>query len=106
VTALALLAVLAPGPTLESVWESPPNEAKLRAYWWWLNGNVTKAAITRDLEGMREKGFGGAILCDANGAEQGGTHRFRTGQTSPRRLGASSIGTRCARRTGWGWRSA
>ena len=59
-------------PTLESGWENPPNEARLRAYWWWLNGNVTKAAITRDLEQMQAKGFGGALLCDANGASQGG----------------------------------
>mgnify|MGYP001009817626 FL=1 len=45
---------------LEKGWENPPNEARLRAYWWWLNGNVTKKAITRDLEEMKKKGFGGA----------------------------------------------
>lgn len=56
--------------TLESGWENPPNEARLRAYWWWLNGNVDKAAITRDLEQMKAKGFGGALLCDAGGANQ------------------------------------
>ncbi|MDR2441350.1 MAG: hypothetical protein LBE12_18470 [Planctomycetaceae bacterium] len=48
----------------------PPCEAKLWAYWWWLNGNVTEKSITRDLEQMKEKGFGGAILCDANGSNQ------------------------------------
>src|ERR1017187_6918552 len=31
---------------LEAGWDNPPNEARLRAYWWWLNGNVTKASIT------------------------------------------------------------
>jgi hypothetical protein len=36
---------------------NPPRPARLRAYWWWLNGNVTKAAITRDLEEMAAKGF-------------------------------------------------
>ncbi|MDR0336068.1 MAG: hypothetical protein LBI18_03160, partial [Planctomycetaceae bacterium] len=50
----------------------PPCESKLWAYWWWLNGNVTEQAITRDLEQMKEKGFGGAILCDANGSNQDG----------------------------------
>ena len=50
----------------------PPPEARTRAYWWWLNGNVTKAAITRDLEEMKAKGFGGAIITDAGGAEQEG----------------------------------
>ena len=40
---------------------APPVQARLRGYWWWLNGNVTKAAITRDLEEMKAKGFGGAL---------------------------------------------
>ena len=35
---------------LDAGWQNPPNEARLRAYWWWLNGNVTRASITRDLE--------------------------------------------------------
>jgi len=51
----------------------------LRAYWWWLNGNVTKASITRDLEEMAAKGFGGALICDAGGAEQDGNDRVPHG---------------------------
>ena len=62
-------------------WTSPPNEARLRAYWWWLNGNVDKAAITRDLEEMKTKGFGGALLCDAGGASQGGNGEVPAGPT-------------------------
>ena len=65
--------------TLEVGWKEPPNEARLRAYWWWLNGNVDKAAITRDLEEMKAKGFGGAILCDAGGAEQRNNGRVPAG---------------------------
>ncbi len=57
----------------------PPRSARLRAYWWWLNGNVTKAAITRDLEEMAAKGFGGALICDAGGAEQDGNARVPHG---------------------------
>lgn len=56
--------------SLESGFAKPPPEARLRAYWWWLNGNVTKESITRDLEEMAAKGFGGALICDAGGAEQ------------------------------------
>ena len=67
--------------TLESGWENPPNEARLRAYWWWLNGNVTKAAITRDLEQMKAKGFGGAVLIDADGASQSGNGKVPHGPT-------------------------
>ena len=60
---------------------SPPPEARIRAYWWWLNGNVTKAAITRDLEEMAAKGFGGALICDAGGAEQDGNATVPHGPT-------------------------
>ncbi len=59
----------------------PPNSARLRAYWWWLNGNVTKAAITRDLEEMKAKGFGGALICDAGGAQQDGNDPVPHGPT-------------------------
>src|SRR5512147_2066795 len=64
---------------LEGGFAQPPREARLRAYWWWLNGNVTKAAITRDLEEMAAKGFGGALICDAGGAEQDGNDRVPHG---------------------------
>lgn len=62
------LAPLAAAP-VDDGWRNPPDQARLRAYWWWLNGNVTRASITHDLEAMREKGFGGVLLCDANGAD-------------------------------------
>jgi hypothetical protein len=68
-------------PSLESGWQNPPNEARLRAYWWWLNGNVTQASITRELEQMKFKGFGGATLFDANGSSQGGNAPVPHGPT-------------------------
>ncbi len=67
--------------TLESGWQNPPKEARLRAYWWWLNGNVTAEAITRDLEQMKAKGFGGALICDADGADQDGNGKVPHGPT-------------------------
>ena len=50
----------------------PPKSAKLRCYWWWLNGHTTKATITRDLTEMKAKGYGGVLLVDADGANQTG----------------------------------
>ncbi|MBO9621101.1 MAG: glycoside hydrolase family 2 [Niabella sp.] len=44
---------------------TPPAEAKMRCYWWWLNSMATKASITRDLEAMKKTGYGGASLVDA-----------------------------------------
>jgi hypothetical protein len=69
------------GDSLESGWENPPRESRLRAYWWWLNGNVTPDAITRDLEEMKAKGFGGALICDADGSSQDGNERVPPGPT-------------------------
>jgi hypothetical protein len=69
------------GPELDAGWQTPPKEAKLRAYWWWLNGNVTKQSITHDLEEMAAKGFGGAVLIDADGAAQWGNDQVPHGPT-------------------------
>jgi len=65
--------------TLRQGFESPPQNAKLRCYWWWLNGNTNEATIARDLAEMKAKGYGGAILVDANGADQGGNHSVPAG---------------------------
>ncbi|MDR1053417.1 MAG: hypothetical protein LBL39_04510, partial [Planctomycetaceae bacterium] len=48
--------------------KTPPDSAKLWAYWWWLNGNVDKESITRDLTEMRKQGFGTVVLYDGGGA--------------------------------------
>jgi len=50
---------------LESGFKTPSHESRLRCYWWWLNSMATKESITRDLEEMKAKGYGGASLVDA-----------------------------------------
>lgn len=78
---LLLSPTLLSADSLESGWGNPPREARLRAYWWWLNGCVTKEAITRDLEQMKAKGFAGALICDADGSSQDGNDRVPHGPT-------------------------
>jgi len=39
-------------------------ESPLHCWWLWLNSNTTKETITRDLEEMRAKGYGGATVYD------------------------------------------
>jgi hypothetical protein len=51
--------------SLEEGFKDPPREAGVRCWWWWLNSNVTKEAITRDLQAMHDKGFSGAMIFDA-----------------------------------------
>jgi len=77
----ALLPMAAAAADLEQDWNNPPRDARLRAYWWWLNGCVTKEAITRDLEEMKAKGFGGALICDADGSSQDGNDPAPHGPT-------------------------
>ena len=61
----ALLASTAGATDLAKQFASPPDSAKARVYWWWLNSRVSKEGITRDLEEYRAKGIGGVLLFDA-----------------------------------------
>jgi hypothetical protein len=54
-----------PSSNLEDDFLNPPDYAKIRSYWWWLNSNVTKDCITKDLEAMKANGYGGAVIFDA-----------------------------------------
>ena len=63
----------------ESDFRDPAREYGVRCWWWWLNGNVTKAAITKDLEAMHKKGFSGAMIFDADGSGQKGNERAPEG---------------------------
>jgi hypothetical protein len=57
---------LAPSPlaqnatvSLEDGFKNPPNSARPRVWWHWMNGNITKEGITLDLEWMNRVGIGG-----------------------------------------------
>ncbi|MGB2861933.1 MAG: glycosyl hydrolase, partial [Sedimentisphaerales bacterium] len=67
--------------TLRQGFSQPPRHAGVRCWWWWLNSNVTKEAITRDLEEMKAKGFSGAMIFDAGGADQRGNTQVPDGPT-------------------------
>ncbi|MDO7851633.1 glycosyl hydrolase [Hymenobacter convexus] len=47
---------------LEAAFKKPPEAAKPWVFWYWMNGAVTPAGITADLEAMKEAGIGGAYL--------------------------------------------
>ena len=50
---------------LEEGFKSPPRESHPNVMWWWLNSNISKEGITRDLEEMKHQGIGGALIFDA-----------------------------------------
>jgi hypothetical protein len=45
--------------TLYEGFENPPIEARPQVWWHWLNGNITKEGIKKDLEWMKRAGIGG-----------------------------------------------
>ncbi|MCG8310291.1 MAG: glycoside hydrolase [Cytophagales bacterium] len=57
---------------LSKNFKSPESTHGVNCWWWWLNGNVNKAAITKDLEAMKSRNFQGAMIFDAGGYDQGG----------------------------------
>ena len=54
------------GSSLEQGFEHPPDSAKPRAWWHWMNGNVTEPGITADLEWMHRTGIAGMQMFDGN----------------------------------------
>ena len=53
------------GDALERGFQNPPESAKPRVWWHWMNGNITKEGIKADLEWMKRVGIGGFQNFDA-----------------------------------------
>ncbi|MCD7938314.1 MAG: hypothetical protein LUG98_15765 [Tannerellaceae bacterium] len=54
------------GQTLPDEFISPPFQARPWVYWMWINGNVNKESVTKDLEAMDLAGIGGAMVLDVD----------------------------------------
>ncbi len=48
---------------LEKVFRHPPAAARPEVYWFWMGSNVSSNGITRDLEALKDEGFGGTTMC-------------------------------------------
>jgi len=53
------------GDALERGFKNPPDSAKPRVWWHWMNGNITRDGIKADLEWMKRAGIGGFQNFDA-----------------------------------------
>lgn len=65
---------------LESDFISPPDYSKPRVYWWWLEGNISKDGILRDLTEMKKVGIKGAIIFDAGSSSYNGIKKTKAGE--------------------------
>ncbi len=61
-----MLPVIAFAQTPLQNFQTPPDAAKPRVWWHWMNGNITKEGITKDLEWMKRVGIGGFQNFDAS----------------------------------------
>ena len=62
----AIAASAAPIDPLAAGFLNPPDSAKPQTWWHWMNGNITKAGITADLEAMKQIGLGGATIVNVD----------------------------------------
>ncbi len=51
---------------LKAGWQMPPQDARPRVWWHWMNGNITQEGIRKDLEWMKRIGLGGFQNFDAS----------------------------------------
>ncbi|MBQ3882052.1 MAG: glycoside hydrolase family 2 [Bacteroidales bacterium] len=50
---------------LSAGWENPPQSARTRVWWHWMNGNITKEGILHDIQWFKQIGLGGFQTFDA-----------------------------------------
>ena len=55
---LTVLGPMAAANDLRQDFATPPAATKPRCYWYWMDGHITKAGLTKDLEAMRRIGIG------------------------------------------------
>lgn len=84
--AAALACLSAPawaGDPVAAGFDNPPSSARPRVWWHWLNGNITKEGIDKDIDWMARSGLGGLQNFDAE---------MMTPQLVPKRLPYMSPG--------------
>jgi len=67
---IALLSVLSfsvvGAATLERSFVNPPDAARPGVYWYFMDGNLNREAMTADLESMKEVGLGNLVFLEVN----------------------------------------
>ncbi|MDR3228792.1 MAG: hypothetical protein LBT53_05205 [Puniceicoccales bacterium] len=81
--ALAVLAAVAPlahapAADLAETFRNPPDSAKVHTWWHWMDGNISKAGITADLEAMASAGVGGAQIFNVGQSIPNGPATFNS----------------------------
>ena len=59
---LCLLPAAGRGDSLRDTFRNPPPQTRPGCYWYWINDNISKEGITKDLEAMARVGIGRAYI--------------------------------------------
>lgn len=46
---------------------NPPDTVKPWVFWFWMNGNISREGLTKDLESMKQVGIGGVLWMEVSG---------------------------------------
>lgn len=95
------------GEALEEGFKSPPQSANPGVYWYFMDGNLSKEGITKDLESMARVGISHAIFLEVNA----GVPRGKVDMLSPEWMDifkhmvseSERLGIRLSIATGPGW---
>ena len=68
--------------SLQEAFIHPPDVARAKTWWHWMNGNVTADGITRDLEALQSAGLGGFQIFEVGS----GVPKGPVAYASPERL--------------------
>ncbi len=62
----SLLPAALPADDLARTFSQPPDAARPGVYWYFMDGNLSRAGMTRDLEAMRAAGLGHLVFLEVN----------------------------------------
>ncbi|WP_045030944.1 glycosyl hydrolase [Draconibacterium sediminis] len=57
---------------IKSGFVQPTDDNTIWCYWYWINDDISKEGITKDLEAMKKAGIGGALIGNINPAHKDG----------------------------------
>lgn len=56
---------------MERDFKAPPKSVKTAVYWYWIEGNITKEGVIKDLEAMKQAGINRAFIANIGGTGTG-----------------------------------
>ena len=69
--AAGLLGLSLAAQDLETQFMNPPQQARIRVWWHWMDSNITQEGIKADLDWMKRTGIAGVQQFDAGGDMMG-----------------------------------